>query len=660
MDGRDSSAFTRVCDGATPGHDDVDGPRLLTIGLSALALGLLASTSAGFAQTELPPIDVVSPTGIPTPIGQVANSVTVITGEELQRDQRRTVPDALSTVPGLNIVQTGGPGGVTSVFLRGTNSNHTKIIIDGIDVSNPSNPTRVFDLGQLLTYDIDRIEVLRGPQSGLYGSDAIGGVIWVTTKKGEGPPKVTTTIEGGSFGTFNQAASLSGSQDRFYYSFNVAHFLSASTPVTPLELLPPGQKRNNDYYNNFTYSTRLGGAVTDNISLDWVARYTNSKLRFTNDVFGGPPDFFAFPAANQSEQIAHQFFTRGEAAVTLFDGRFKNYFGAAYTDHWNHNFNPDGFPQISVNKGERTKYDWRGVLDVMSGQTLVLGVDQETESMRTNRTSAENGNKGAYAELQSEVAKRFFFVANVRGDDNDSFGGHSTYRLAPAYIVPVTETKLKGSYGTGFKAPTLSQLFEDFPPTFFANPNLKPEQSKGYDVGFEQPLFNRALVGMTYFHNDITDLINGGVLNGVFTNVNIDRAETEGVEAFAAVNVTERLKLRADYTYTKAIDAITGEELKRRPRHKTSLTAVWTPTDRLTLSATLLNVSSWQDFDRVTFGTIRQEGYTVVNLAGNYVVNDNVTAFARIDNLFNENYQNPNGFLRPGFGIFGGLRLANR
>jgi vitamin B12 transporter len=643
-----------------PGHDDVDGSRLRTIGLSALTLALLASPSAGFAQIVLPQIDVVSATGIPTPIGQVANSVTVITREELERDQRRTVVDALSKVPGLNIVQSGGPGAVTSVFLRGTNSGHTKVIIDGIDISNPSNPNRVFDLSQLLTYDIERIEVLRGPQSGLYGSDAIGGVIFITTRKGEGPPKVTATVEGGSFGTFNQAASLSGSQDRFNYAFNVAHFISASTPVTPLELLPPGQKRNNDYFNNTTYSSRLGFDASDNVSFNWIGRYTDSKLRFTSDVFL-PPDFFpAVPAANQSEQVAHQFFTRGEAVVTLLDGRFKNYFGAAYTDHWNHNFNPDNFPQTNVNKGERTKFDWRGVADVAPGQTLILGADQETERLRTDTTSAENGNKGAYAEWQSEVAKRFFLVANVRHDGNDSFGGHTTYRLAPAYIVPATETKLKASYGTGFKAPTLTQLFVDFPPTFFANPNLKPEQSKGYDLGFEQPLFNRARVGATYFHNDITDLINPAFVGGVFTNVNIGQAETDGVEAFAAVNVTEQLKLRADYTYTKAIDAITGQELLRRPRHKTSLTAAWTPTDALTLSATVLHVSSWQDIDRSTFATITQEGYTVVNVAGSYVINENVTAFARIDNLFNEHYENPNGFLHPSFGIYGGVRLANR
>src|SRR6202158_3774859 len=196
---------------------------------------------------------VVSPTATETPIDQIASSVTVITAKDMERDQRRTAPDALATVPGLNVVQSGGPGGLTSVFMRGTNSNHTKVLIDGIDVSDPSNPNRSFDLGQLLTADIQQIEVLRGPQSGLYGADALGGVISIITKKGEGPPRATGTIEGGSFGTFNQTAALSGSQDRINYAFNVAHLRATDVPVTPLELLPPGQRAIGNSYDNMTY-----------------------------------------------------------------------------------------------------------------------------------------------------------------------------------------------------------------------------------------------------------------------------------------------------------------------------------------------------------------------------------------------------------------------
>src|SRR5262249_9250472 len=463
--------------------------RCVCLPAASLLLATLVDPPAASAQqpVALPPVDVVSATTVPTPANQIASSVTVITAADLARDQRRTLPDALSTVPGLNVVQAGGPGAQTSVFIRGTNSNHVKVLIDGIDVTDPSNPQQTFDFGQMLTGDIERIEVLRGPQSGLYGADAIGGVISITTKKGEGPPKVYGQIEGGSFGTFNQSTGVSGSQDRFSYAFNLQHWRSTSTPVTPLPLLSPGEARNNDLYDNKTLSARMGYDFSDAFSVNAATRQTRAILRFTgdfNDNFG--PDF------QQSEQLSHQSYSRGEAVWSLFDGRFKNYFGVAYTNVQNQNTFPQD-PNVngllpgsgpSKNEGTRTKIDWRGVALVASGQTLVVGVEDEMFGLIQSSPFgglpvAKNANKAAYAEIQSQFAERVFLVANVRHDDNDAFGGATTFRVAPAFLVPWTDTKLKASYGTGFKAPTLSQLHADFPPTFFSNPNLKPETSTG-------------------------------------------------------------------------------------------------------------------------------------------------------------------------------------
>src|SRR5438105_7542401 len=199
---------------------------------------------------------VVSATRIETPVNEIGSSVTLISAEEIERNQRRTLPDVLQTVPGLNIVQTGGPGGKTSVFMRGSNSNHTKVLIDGVDANDPSQDG-VFDFGQVLTWDIARVEVFRGPQSSLYGSDALGGVINIITEQGEGPARFSGMLEGGSFATFHQAGSLSGSTSRFNYSLNVDHFVADDTPVTPLDLLPPGRKRIDDSYENTTLSTKL-------------------------------------------------------------------------------------------------------------------------------------------------------------------------------------------------------------------------------------------------------------------------------------------------------------------------------------------------------------------------------------------------------------------
>lgn len=599
---------------------------------------------------------VVSPTSMATPGEHVASSVTVITAQDLETEQRRTVPDALMTVPGINVVQAGGPGGLTSIFMRGTNSNHVKVLIDGIDVSDPSNPNRAFDFGQLLTNDLAQIEVLRGPQSGLYGADALGGVISFTTKKGEGPLKITGTMEAGSFGTFNQTSSASGSIDNFNYSLNLGHFRSTDTPVTPLELLPPGRVRNNDSYDNLTYATKLGWDVSRDLAFNVVARYTDATLKFTADDFSTFPPA---PDAQRSTQIVHQLYTRGETVLTMFGGMFKNYFAVGYTNDWNWNFTPS-MPPATVNQGDRIKYDWRGVATLAPGITLIIGLEDQTERLETPTTTAQESNRAGYLELQTEIAKRFILAANVRVDDNENFGEHATWRVAPAYILPFTETKLKASIGTGFKAPTLSQRFVDFPAFgFFANRNLQPEESLGYDIGFEQPLFNNRLrFGTTYFHNDITSLI---TFNDTFTtNINIGRAETYGTESFASLAVTQWFKLRADYTHTIAIDADTGLELLRRPKDKASLTGVWNPIDPWTLSATVLTVSSWVDTDR--FGLtprLSAPGYTVVNVATNYKFNEHATVFGRIDNLFDEHYQDPTGFLRPGIGAYVGIKLSN-
>jgi vitamin B12 transporter len=246
----------------------------------------------------------------------------------------------------------------------------------------------------------------------------------------------------------------------------------------------------------------------------------------------------------------------------------------------------------------------------------------------------------------------------VREDLNDQFGDHMTYRIAPSVILPVTDTKLKVSYGTGFKAPSLSQLFQNFPDFgFFGNPNLKPEESVGYDAGFEQPLFNgRLLFGSTYFHNDITNLIQAADT----TFVNIGRATTEGTESFISAKVTDNLVLRSDYTFTRAVDDATDIQLLRIPKQKWSTTATWKPMDPLTLSATVLHVSSWLDVSRDGSETnITAPGYTIVNLTGDYAVTDQIKIFARVDNLFNLHYQDPTGFLEPGLGAFGGVRFAS-
>jgi vitamin B12 transporter len=613
-----------------------------------------AAATTGTPTTPAPV--VVSPAGIVMPVAQVASSVTVITDKDIQTQQYRVVPEALNTVPGLNVVQTGGPGGPTSVFIRGTNSNHTKVLVDGIDIGNPSTPNGAFDYAHLLTADIQQLEVLRGPQSGLYGSDAIGGVISIVTQKGDGPARATAMIETGSFKTFNQSVGLSGSQDNFNYAFNVAHLNAGDVPITPLQLLPPGQKANGNNYDNMTYSTKLGAAINENWTVNTVVRFTDATLLFTGDNFNVFP---SVPNAAQSTHAVQQLFNRDEAVWSLLDGRIMNYFGVNYAGNRSYDIAPTD-PAATITNGERIRYDWHAVTQIAPGNKLIVGAEQQNDRMDTTGFSAANGNKAGFVEFQSEFAKRFFLVANIRDDINDQFGEHTTYRIAPAVIIPVTETKLKASYGTGFKAPTLSELYQNFPDfNFFGNPNLKPEESTGYDAGFEQPLFNGWVrFGLTYFHNNITNLI---TTNDTFTSyTNVGLATTEGTENFVSAKITERFRVLADYTFTRAIDASTGIQLLRRPKQKWSVTATWLPIDPITLSATVLHVSDWLDATRDgTQSGIVAPGYTVVNLRADYAINDSVKVYGRVDNLFNVHYQNPTGFLAPGLGVFGGIRVAS-
>lgn len=607
-------------------------------------------------ESESAPV-VVTATRIETPINQIGSSVTVIDDVEIELNQQRTLPDALQTVPGLNIVQTGGPGGKTSVFVRGSNSNDTKVLIDGIDANDPSQDG-VFDFGQVLTSDLARVEVLRGPQSSLYGSDALAGVINLVTKKGEGPPRFEGMLEGGSFDTFNQSARASGSISRFNYSFSVAHLFVDDTPVTPLVLLPPGRKRINDSYENTTLSTRLGADLTDTFGLEAVARYTDSMLFFTGDDFSVFP---SVPAAEQSEQHAQQLFTRGQAQLALFDGAFKNTFGLGYTLYRTKIQAPDtgfGLPPANLNNGDRLKFDWLGNITITEQYALLLGFEDQNDRLLDSPISVGNGNFAGFAELQSEIVHGLFAAASVRHDENERFGGKTTWRIAPAYLVPKIGTKLKASYGTGFKAPSLTQLFVDFPAfNFFANPNLKPEESEGYDFGFEQPLWqDRVRFGVTYFHNEITNLI---LANATFTSLeNIGRATAEGVEVFASLAITDRFNLRVDYTYTDATDDDTGLELLRRPKHRASLSATWRPLDRLSISTTMIYVGSQVDGDRsFSIPRLNTDPYFIANLAAEYDVGKGVTVFARATNFFDERYQDPTGFQRPGFGVYGGVRV---
>ena len=608
-----------------------------------------AADSNALAEPVALPTVVVTPTRLPTPESEVGSSITMITDEDIQRKQERTLPDALKDVPGLNVVQTGGPGGTTSVFIRGANSNQTKVFIDGIDATDPATGT--FNFEHILTWDLERVEVVRGPQSGLYGADAIGGVINIITKKGTGPAQFAGSLEGGSFGTFNQNARVSAAAERYNFYFDFAHFHSSDTPVTPSDLVPPGRSVQGDSYDNKTFSGRFGANLTDNFDIGVVTRYLDTSLRFTGDDVLGPESL-------KSTEADEQLFTRGTAHLVSFDGVLDQTVGLAYTKFNERDFDPNPPSAVaSFFNGDRLKADWQADVKLMPGQILTFRAEHQRDEITT--PIAEITDDAGMVQLQSSIGERFFNAVSVRYDSYDTFGAQPTFRIAPALLIPETDSKLKGSVGTGFKPPTLAELFQNFPSfNFFGNPNLKPETSLGYDLGFEQILLEkRVQFGATYFHNDIDNLI---TINDTGTSFqNVGRATTYGVESFLSYTPWEPLTLRADYTFLIAKDDITDQELLRRPKHKASLDAAWHVTEAALLSATLLYVGPWFDVNRAgTVSGVPANGYTLVNLAGSYDLGNGLTAYARIDNLLDRHYQDPIGFLRPGLGVFAGLWVA--
>jgi vitamin B12 transporter len=606
-----------------------------------------AADGNALAEPVTLPTVVVTPTRLPTPENEVGSSVTVITEQEIQRKQERTLPDALKDVPGLNVVQTGGPGGTTSVFIRGANANQTKVFIDGIDATDSATGT--FNFEHILTWDIERVEVVRGPQSGLYGADAIGGVINIITKKGSGPGQFAGSLEGGSFGTFNQNARVSAAAERYNFYFDFAHFHTSDTPVTPSDLVPSGRSVQGDSYDNKTFSGRFGANLTENFDIGVVTRYID--LRFTGDDVLGPESV-------KSTEKDEQLFTRGTAHLVSFDGVLDQTVGFAYTKFNQRDFDPNPpAPVPSFFNGDRRKADWQADVKLMPGQILTFRAEHQRDEITT--PVAEITDNAGMVQLQSSIGERFFNAVSIRYDSYDTFGAQPTFRIAPTFLIPETGSRLKGSVGTGFKAPTLAELFQNFPSfNFLGNPNLKPETSIGYDLGFEQMfLEKRAQLGATYFHNDIDNLI---TINDTGTSFqNVGKATTYGIESFVTYAPWEPLTLRADYTFLIARNDITDQELLRRPKHKTSLDAAWHVTEAAVLSATLLYVGPWLDVNRAgTMSGVPANGYTLVNLAGSYDLGKGLTAYARIDNLLDRHYQDPIGFLRLGLGVYAGLRVA--
>ncbi len=595
----------------------------------------------------------VTATRLETPWRTLGSSLTVLTEEDLKARQIYTVADALRTVPGLDVVRLGPLGQQTSVFLRGANSNHVLVLIDGVEANDPSNPGGLFDFAHLTLDNIERIEILRGPQSSLYGADALGGVIQIFTKTGEGKPGVSLSAEGGSFGTYRLTGQSSGKLEPFRYSLLASQLKSQGFSAADRHLLG---NREDDGYHNTTVSARLGLVPKPTFALDGTVRYSRAEAETDN--CGG-----AFCDDPNAESFTDQLFSSLTGRLDLFDGFWSQKLQLAHTfidRNFRNPFDPaNPFAIFSRFQGEKLRLDWQNSLHLHPNDDLIVGFADELEILRSDQQSRRGqSTRQYYLENRLKWLERFVTSAGLRQDDPNGFGDKLTWRITQAVLFPQTGTKLRGSYAKGFKAPTLFQLFG--PDTGFGpvgNPNLKPETSRGWEVGIDQTFWDeRILAGATYFRNDFRNLIDFALGQGF---VNLARAESEGVEVYGEVKPWDFLTLRGTYTYTRTDDE-DNRRLLRRPSHKGSLDVdlkVWEGA-HLHLNALAVGTRDDMDFNRFPAARVRLASYALVNLAASYQLNQHLEIFGRLDNLFDKRYQEAFGFATSRIAGFGGVRLS--
>jgi vitamin B12 transporter len=617
-------------------------------------------------KVELEPL-VVTATRVEAPLREVGSSITVITEQELASRQKMPVLEVLRGLPDVDVVQSGGLGRQTSVFIRGANPNHTLVLIDGIEANDPSSPDGAFDFANLLTDNIERIEILRGPQSTLYGSDAIGGVIHIITKKGKGRSSPYLKAEGGSLDTFKIIGGINGGSERGDYSLSASRLETAGISAA-------NEERGNgerDGYRNTTVAARLGLTPWPTLGLNIILRYNNAHADLDEfkclDIFCATSLLVDDP---NSTQDTEQLLVRGQGQLSLFNGLWEQKLGVSYTLHDRKNDNPFDlntlFSSRSSFDGEKLKGEWQHTLYLHESNTLTFGVETEEERAKTQFIHSIFGiftlpeksadTTGYYLQDQLRLWNTFYVTAGVRLDDHSRFGEKITWRVAPALVFDATGTKLKASYGTGFKAPTLSQFFDPFS----GNPDLKPEKSRGWDIGMEQSFWqNRLAFGGTYFDNKLTDLIDFGPAP-FFKSINIGKAETEGYELFAALTPLSDLTLRADYTRTVTEDERTGLTLLRRPGHKAGFNANlhFLGKGNIDLGITYVGRREEQDFSTSPATRVELPSYTVINLAASYDLNSHLQMFGRIENLLDKDYEEVLGFGAPGITGYGGIRLS--
>jgi len=612
--------------------------------------GLLAQEEP----VELPPV-VVTATATPKPIDEVVSTITVVTREEIEARGKETLDEVLREVPGVDVVRTGGPGGRASLLIRGGRDEHVLVLIDGIEVNDPMEFGRSFDAGLLALDDIDRIEVLRGPQSALYGSDAMSGVVQIFTRRGLGPPTGRVQLDYGSFETLRESAEISGAIPKLDFSLSLSSFETQGISSADED---DGNKER-DGYRNVSLAGRLGyhPAVDTELGLIFRAFDAVSEL----DNFGGPggddPNYTLTTRRSLVRAFLDHWFYKGRWHPTL---------SAAYADHQRDldNDTDPAHPQDREDgqyRGDLWKLAWRNDLYLGGHNLVTIGTEYEEESGKSEDESISSfGTFQSKFPEKTAITRSGFFqedfhlrgfgaVAGARWDSHDRFGEHTSYRAGATYKIEATDTRFRATWGTGFKAPSLFQLYSSY-----GDPSLDPEKSESWEAGIEQNfLQNKLGFSLTYFELIFQDLIDYNLATNRYQN--ISGATSRGWELGAQSHPIEPLRVGLTYTSVEARDEETGQPLIRRSGDKYSASVEWNPFRVLNLDLLALHVGERDDLDFTSGRRVHLHPYTLVGLAVNWRVRPAWKLSLRGENIFNEDYEEAYGFGAPGQSFYAGI-----
>lgn len=629
-----------------------------------LPLGLGAEEET--QKTDLRHEVVVTATRVDTPTKEIASSITIITEEELLQSQKTTVIEALHAILGLSVLQSGPVGSSASVMLRGANSEHTLVMIDGVEVNDPITPSRSYDFSHLGVEGIERVEILRGPQSTLYGSDAMAGVINIITKQGRGKPRFHLSSLGGSYGTFAGTAGLTGALKNLHYSFWAKSLTSQGFSAANAAL---DGNTEPDGYRNLSLSARAGYKLSKNLDLDFSARFLDTKSDIDNygSAFGDDPN---------NIQTYDSLYLKGQIRGLFCKNRWEQKLTLSHVNSDRKTDNPpdEQHPYDSDRshyKSRLIKLDWQNNLYLHPSNTLTFGAEYQQEQgessyhsesvwgLSTSRFPRKKAHiAGVYLQNQLRWGGLFFLTAGIRLDSHSRSGQSMTYRIAPAFYIQKTNTKLKATLGTGFKSPSLYQLFA--PGNVWGpigNENLEPEEATSWDAGIEQNIWEgKVRLGGTYFSSRFENLIDYDYTKGY---INIARASSRGVEFMLEFAPVENFILSASYSRTAAKDRKTGEALLRRPKDKftANLNVRFLAKGRLILSLTHIGGRDDQEWIDWISTRVQMAPFTLFNAATSWDILPHIQIYLRMDNILDQEYEWIKGYGTPGFSIYGGFKI---